>query len=405
MRELVSLAYGVRLPQGRRRGGDDQGKALPFCAHWAKVTRIFRAPMASRDTLALLRSQLAIACWALPCLIGVGACGNDRPITSGADAAIRDAQNFSDAGIDGDASAPLGWVDFAISGCSSGDGSEASPCLGQSPLTLQFTALAPAQIDSHVWSFGDGSMPDPSRGPIHRFASPGSYDISLNVDGPGGSAGRTRLAAVVVIPAALGSECSTDAHCASANCVCDSDTSCPPPLDQGFCALDCESHEECGGNLCINLGEDDGDAPWRRTTCLPSCAPNADECGANSSCQALNGVDGTFGHACFATGLLAAIGESCRDADNVLNDDLCASGLCMDLGLRGMCSASCETTECPEDSVCITPTSGTPSALCVATCDVAACDGDPQLRCRAPGDDFSIVGDAIVEGYCTPSFP
>ena len=343
--------------------------------------------------------------WILPSLaFGTLACGNDRPIASTPDGAATDAQSFSDAGIDGDASAPLGWVDFAISGCATGDGSEASPCLGQSPLILQFTALAPAQIDSHVWSFGDGSMPDPSLGPIHRFSEPGSYDIGLNVDGPGGSAGRTRLAAVVVIPASLGSVCDGDSQCSSADCLCGSEQSCPPPLATGMCVLDCESHEACGANLCIDLGSD-GVAPWSLATCLPSCDPTADDCGTNASCQALLGVDGEFGHACFATGLLAPIGASCRDANDELDDARCASGVCADLGQRGMCTASCDTIACPLGTACVTPTGGVPGPLCVATCADSACDSDPLLSCRAPDNDFTVVGDAIAEGYCTPSFP
>ena len=351
-----------------------------------------------------MRRQLAIACWSLPLLAAAAGCGNDTPIVASPDAMVADARSSSDAGIGGDASAPLGWGGLAITGCETGDGSEASPCLGQSPLLLRFTALAPAQIDSHVWSFGDGSEPEPARSPMHRFSEPGSYDISLNVDGPGGSAGRTRLAAVVVIPASLGSQCGADAHCASGDCVCGEDESCPAPLDLGLCVLDCESHEACGGNLCIDLGPANDDELWRQTTCLPNCDPSFNDCGANSSCQALLGVDGVLSSACFATGLLAPIGASCRDASGALDDASCASGFCADLGLRGACSANCETTACPSGSACVTPTSGDPAPLCVATCDSTSCDADPQLSCRAPSD-FSVVGDAIAEGYCTPSFP
>ena len=358
-----------------------------------------------RDTLRGLRSYVSIALWALPVFAvpGLG-CGGSELIAGTADAASEGDANTVDAGVGSDASAPLGWVDFAISGCATGDGSEASPCLGPSPLVVQFTALAPAEVQSQIWTFGDGSDPDPSLGPVHRFAEPGSYDIGLNVDGPGGSAGRIRLAAVVVLAAPLGARCETDSQCASDDCACGDGVSCPAPLDQGICLRDCDSDAACGDNLCIDLGAT-GSEPWQRTTCLPSCSPGASTCGPNATCQALLGVDGELGFACFATGLLAPIGASCRDADGQLDNARCASGQCLDLGLRGMCSADCETALCPEGTACATPTSGSPGPLCVATCDSVSCDGDAELSCRDPGVDFTIDGAAIDAGYCTPSFP
>ncbi len=332
------------------------------------------------------------------------ACTDPAPLSARSDASSLDARTPPDAGIGSDASAPLGFVDFAISGCATGDGSEASPCLGPSPLVLQFTALAPAQIDTQVWNFGDGSEPNSSLGPVHRFAAPGSYDIGLNVDGPGGSAGRVRLAAVVVIPAPLGSACDSSSHCASADCVCSAEDACPAPLATGICMLGCDSDEACGGNLCIDLGEG-GAEPWQRTTCLPGCVPGDASCGPNASCQALRGVGGGLGFACFASGLLAPIGASCRNAQDELDHSLCASGACVDLGLRGMCSANCDESSCPVGSACATPTGGSPTPLCVATCDAFECDGDGLLRCREPGDDFTVTGPVVADGYCTPSFP
>ncbi len=319
------------------------------------------------------------------------------------DAGATDAPLF-DAARYGDASPQLGWVDFAISGCRSGDGSEASPCLGPSPLVLQFTVLAPAQVESQVWDFGDGSEPDPSRGPVHRFADPGSYDIGLNVDGPGGSAGRIRLAAVVVIPAPLGAQCSIASQCASADCVCGESANCSEPFDDGICMLTCDSHAECGGNPCVDLRRPMPLQPWQQATCLPACTLADPSCGPDASCQALLGIDGVLTHACFPSGLLTPIGGSCRDAEGLLNDAPCASGLCLDLGLRGMCSANCEESACPEGTACATPTSGSPAPLCVASCEFFACDGDAELSCRAPGTDFTVDEAEAPEGYCTPSF-
>ncbi|MCP4448620.1 MAG: hypothetical protein GY811_25275 [Myxococcales bacterium] len=336
--------------------------------------------------------------------LGALACGGGHPGGSPPDAASVDARTPADSGTGGDASAPLGWVDFAISGCTTGDGSEASPCLGPSPLLLRFTVLAPAPIDAQAWSFGDGTEPDTSLGPVHRFAEPGSYDISLNVDGPGGSAGRVRLAAVIVMPAPLGSACEKGSQCASADCACDTEDACPPPLDTGICMLDCADDVACGANVCIDLGSE-GEEPWQRSTCLPSCDPMAPDCGLEASCQALRGVGGAMNFACFAPGVLAPIGASCRDAAGALDEEVCASGECLELGIRGMCSTGCDESECPSGSACITPTSGSPQPFCAPTCDTFACDADGLLSCRASGDDFTVSEAEVAEGYCTPSFP
>ncbi len=345
----------------------------------------------------MLRSTIAVAALGL-C---VSACGDDG-LPRDADAGVADdAAEIFDADIRGDGPLPLGWVDFTISGCTSGEGTEASPCIGPSPLILRFTALAPAEIENQLWDFGDDSEPSTAVSPEHRFDIPGSYALSLNVDGPGGTAGATRLAAVVVIPAPLAAQCINDSHCASGDCACEPLTSCPTLLSDGMCVLSCDNHAACGANLCINLdptgvATDD----WHRTTCVPACDPSADSCGPGASCQALRGVDDVLSFACFTTGVLRDLGAPCRDLEGNLAPALCASGVCLDLGDRGVCSEACDINACPEGSACATFSGGDPTPHCLANCETTSCDSDASLSCQQPGAEFAVDETPNPSGYC-----
>lgn len=336
-----------------------------------------------------------------------GGCG-DGGKSASSDAGIPDAARSSDADmLGGDAAVQLGWVDFAVTGCASGEGSEPSPCIGPSPLTLRFTALAPAPIESQAWNFGDNSEPVFVRSPEHVFAAPGSYDVTLNVEGPGGTAGVTRLAAIVVIPAPLAAQCESDSHCASGDCACESPGLCPAVLADGMCVRSCTSHSNCGGNRCIDLDPSAAALEdWQRTTCLPACSPGGDECGPDKSCEALLDVDGLITHACFASGLLRPIGASCRDLDGALSDAMCASGVCLDKGDRGLCSFACDVAACPQGSGCASFSSGSPTAPhCLADCATTSCDADGQLSCVPSGGLFTVTGTASAAGYCAPTEP
>src|SRR5690606_7869610 len=113
------------------------------------------------------------------------ACGDSAPAVDAAPAI--DAPWLADASVVADAAASLSWVDVAVSGCSGAaqpPGAEpdagvadagvadagvadagvadagampVEPCTGKAPLALRFAAVAPAAIDTHVWSFGDGT--------------------------------------------------------------------------------------------------------------------------------------------------------------------------------------------------------------------------------------------------------
>lgn len=62
---------------------------------------------------------------------------------------------------------------------------------GQVPLTVNFTNQSSGQINSNSWNFGDGTTSSDAN-PVHVFANPGLYTVSLTVTGPGGSANVSR---------------------------------------------------------------------------------------------------------------------------------------------------------------------------------------------------------------------
>jgi hypothetical protein len=115
-------------------------------------------------------------------------------------------------------------------------------------------------------------------------------------------------------------------------------------------------------------------------------------------------ADGAWADVCVPAGALAAIGASCAGPSG-LDDDLCASGDCAPIGLRGACSADCEDLACPTGSTCAT-FAGALDARCVATCTGAPdeCADDPWLACVAPGGagdlGFTVPGGGGT--YCAP---
>ena len=62
----------------------------------------------------------------------------------------------------------------------------ATPTSGPAPLTVSFTDQSTGDITSWLWNFGDGNT-DSTRNPIHTYASPGTYTVTLTVSGPDGS--------------------------------------------------------------------------------------------------------------------------------------------------------------------------------------------------------------------------
>jgi PKD repeat protein len=62
---------------------------------------------------------------------------------------------------------------------------------GQVPLTVRFTNQSNGTISSMTWNFGDGQSSTETN-PVHTFNSPGLYNVTLTVNGPGGSSNVSR---------------------------------------------------------------------------------------------------------------------------------------------------------------------------------------------------------------------
>lgn len=343
----------------------------------------------------------------LLCLLLCGACGDNLAVRGDAGVLV-DAARLTDAAEVRDGAPSLAWIDFTGSGCQldPGDGDAGPNCAGASPLTVTFHPLAPGEVEEYRWRFGDEmGMTDPVETPIpiHTYALPGTYDVSLSVSGPGGSNAVSKDGFIVVNAADLGSACTLDAQCDAGECVC-SDGTCPPALQTGMCSMRCGALA-CEDGVCADLAPAAGTTDdWHDELCVQDCA--SEECLAPLTCQSLRAKAGGWVRGCFAPGLLAPVGGSCRDELGVPDPSRCASDTCLDEGARGLCSAACLTSaECPEDSVCAT-FGGALGSRCIARCDAFACDQDPWLGCEAPGitapRGFTVPETPSAAGYCAP---
>ncbi len=310
--------------------------------------------------------------------------------------------------IDGsavDAAPPLTFVDFAIGGCESR--SEAGHCIARSPATLRFAPITSSPVSVYLWNFGDGeNSSEPSV--RHTFNQPGIYGISLDVEGPGGGFGVTKPGFVEIEVAVLGSPCRADSDCLSSRCICDpSDGPCPPVLTgRGICSAECDSLSPCEQGVCVNLNS--GMSPtgqdWQRSLCLPSCT---DGCPETLVCASVLSISGEWTQACMVPGLVAPIGASCVLADGSLGNSRCASGRCLDLGVRGLCGFDCSTIPCPPGTTCAN-FNGSLGSQCLADCDTTSCEGDPWLACTEAGhlgaNGFVIAGQPPVTQWCSVKF-
>lgn len=331
----------------------------------------------------------------------VGSCGDNS--ARAVDAATSDGIAPGDGGPRIDAATPLTAVDFAVGGCVDTSGG----CAGPSPLALQLSPIAAAPIDVYLWSFGDGATSSEAA-PRHVYRDPGTYSLSLDVEGPGGAIGITKVDLITVTPAELASPCERDEQCASGLCVCgEGDGACPPALaGRGFCSADCEV-DACAEGICVDLAPSDPVSPqdWQRALCLPDCS--AGSCGGDLVCRSLRAAGSAdWERACFSAGVLGDIGDSCADAGGVPDSARCASGLCLGEGARGLCAHDCASAECPEGTECAS-FAGPLGDQCLRPCDAGfACDADPWLGCEDPGgtgpQSFTVAGGAAPGGYCAP---
>jgi len=71
---------------------------------------------------------------------------------------------------------------------------------GAAPLTVNFTSGSTGTIDTHAWTFGDGTT-SAAQNPSKLYSAAGTYTVSLTVSGPGGANTLTRAGYITVIAA------------------------------------------------------------------------------------------------------------------------------------------------------------------------------------------------------------
>jgi PKD repeat protein len=73
----------------------------------------------------------------------------------------------------------------------------ATPTSGSAPLTVNFSPITSGTVSTYFWAFGDGTI-SVAPAPSHVYSTPGSYDVTLTVTGPDGSAVETKSSYIVV---------------------------------------------------------------------------------------------------------------------------------------------------------------------------------------------------------------
>jgi hypothetical protein len=340
-------------------------------------------------------------------LLAAAACSKGEALVSdaGADLVARDALP---AGSD----VPVALaVDFAVENCPSFD-PVALTCTGPVPLAIRFVPLATAAVTKYLWDFGDGPASNSEAAPSHVYTAPNVYTVRIIATGVGGGVVTKAHAGFIIAQAnAAGDPCDSSQQCLPGlSCMCPASAACGSGPARGMCASECPSGLCGGGQVCAGLltatPPTAGADPWQTSLCLRGCAADAD-CVAGLRCRTL--PPGPAGIAwvrgCFAD-VPADVGEPCMDAAGNLRDDLCASGMCSDLGGLGMCSMRCDVTSCPPGSDCAVLGDG--RRLCLRPCTTFACARDPLLTCIGfgPGDlgyQLANPNDPdSASSYCAP---
>ncbi|MAB78609.1 MAG: cell surface protein, partial [Planctomycetes bacterium] len=73
-----------------------------------------------------------------------------------------------------------------------------TPLTGVAPLAVNFTDQSTGSVTGHSWSFGD-TMNSTAQSPGHVYSDPGTYTVSLMVNGPGGLDDITKTNHVTVL--------------------------------------------------------------------------------------------------------------------------------------------------------------------------------------------------------------
>ncbi len=339
-----------------------------------------------------------------PALLLLAACGSS------------DTTSLTDAGDDAhvgdgaalDAPSPLA-VDFTVAGCPNLD--PAVPrCTGRAPLTLEFVAVTTPGVTRYIWRLNDGPDPTNAATVTHTYETPGTYAVSLTgVEATGNWTTQQRLGFVVIEPSRTGESCDKDQQCAAEMCMCSSSRPCTAGPSAGLCTAECTTAPCAEGEVCADLGVAVPTAgraePWQMQLCLRACTTDQD-CPAPLLCRSLPGPQGgPWIKGCFSR-VPSDIGSPCRDARGVRRNELCATGLCADLGALGLCSSDCTTKACPSDSDCAAFGDG--RRLCIVPCSLSfSCSADPLLACTAPATSllgYQLPNNSSPNGitHCAP---
>jgi hypothetical protein len=321
----------------------------------------------------------------------------------------------ADAGRDGAAEGRSALsLDIAVTGCASFD-DDTPRCTGPAPLVLSFAPVGSPEFTRFIWQFDDGTPASTDRSPVHQYALPASYEVTVIGAGDVGNISGNRVLKVVVEPVGLGRPCDVDAQCGGAlRCACTPGSGCPPAFIRGVCTTACDTAPCEPGGACALLGFEspappgDGAAAARQASCLGGCQTSAD-CATGFVCQPLPAGahdDDRWVRACVPLGALGGPGAPCRSASGVLDDAVCATGTCADLGALGSCSAVCDADQrCPDATACARMPDG--RQLCLVDCATSdSCTRDPLLACSAPASADGGAGyqaDAAPGvTYCAP---
>ncbi|NIQ88285.1 MAG: PKD domain-containing protein, partial [Deltaproteobacteria bacterium] len=79
----------------------------------------------------------------------------------------------------------------------------ATPTSGPAALAVTFTDLSTGDVDTWSWDFdNDGTEDATEQNPLYTYNTPGTYSVTLSVDGPGGADSVTKTDYITVYTAA-----------------------------------------------------------------------------------------------------------------------------------------------------------------------------------------------------------
>jgi PKD repeat protein len=323
----------------------------------------------------------------------------------------------ADSGLDdgsvADAPIPL-TLDISVTGC--GFAVTAVQCSGPAPLTVTFAPVGSPAFTTFLWEFFDGSPSSTDRTPTHTYALPGVYDVKVTGAGTVGTASKFRPGLIKADPVKTGAPCDVDAQCLDGlGCVCKPGSGCGPAFSRGICSTSCATNPCVAGAVCaappLTATATGADAGAGGPICLADCGGGGLTCPAGFACQTIpgGGASPAWIAGCLPLGAANDFGTACRDAYGALDDASCTTGLCGDLGARGLCTAACDGAHpCPSGAACARI--GGSTQLCLPACSTATpCISDPSLGCTlatsadagADGGLTITAGDPGV-AYCAP---